>query len=269
MTFKQEVFQATLLNFSDQPELAAIPQHFFGLIPSTNQKLWEILDQGAKPPLVAIAAQQSAGRGQWGRQWDSPLGGLYLSLALEPNIAITDSFHLTLSTAWGIAMILRSYQIPVLLKWPNDLILQGQKLGGIKTEVRGKQGKIVQAVIGVGINWTNSVPATGIKLASFCRSQGISTINSLEMLAAIALKGLLSGYQGYSSRGIEDLLPEYLAILDSLGQTILLKGCSGQVIGVTSQGELRVRLNSPGAATETFLKPGQISLGYETENRYL
>ena len=263
MTFKQEVFQATLLNFSNQPELAAIPRHIFGLIPSTNQKLWEILEQGAKPPLVAIATQQSAGRGQWGRQWYSPLGGLYLSLALGPNIAITDSFHLTLSTAWGIAMILRNHQIPVLLKWPNDLILQGKKLGGIKTEVRGKQGKIEQAVIGVGINWTNSVPATGIKLESFCRSQGISTINSLEMLAAIAIKGLLSGYQSYLSRGIEDLLPEYFAILGSLGQIITLEGCPAKVIGVTSQGELRVRLNSPGAATEICLQPGQISLGYE------
>ena len=237
--------------------------HLFDEIPSTNQTLWELLDGGLKPPLVAIATQQTAGRGQWGRQWQSELGGLYLSLGLAPNIPATNTAHLTLVSAWGIATALRSHHLPVLLKWPNDLILEGRKLGGIKSETRVQQGQIVQAAIGVGINWANPVPEKGINLQSFLKNQPIPPVSSLEQLAAITIHGLLSGWQHYLSEGMESLLPSYLELLDSFGRAVTVNGCPGVVVGVTSIGDLRVRLQSVGASAEICLPPGAVSLGYD------
>jgi BirA family biotin operon repressor/biotin-[acetyl-CoA-carboxylase] ligase len=237
--------------------------HIFETLPSTNQTVWKLMDQGAEPGTVAIALEQTAGRGQWGRQWQSSLGGLYLSLALAPNLPATNSALLTLCSAWGIATALRSYSIPVFIKWPNDLILWGRKLGGILTETRVQQGKITKAVVGVGINWANPVPETGINLQSFFEQQPQQVISSLESLAAITLQGIFTGYQYASPKQIETLLPSYLELLTSKGRCVIVDGRSGVVVGVAPTGELRVRLYSAAAAEEICLQPGTISLGYE------
>ncbi|MGH1392557.1 MAG: biotin--[acetyl-CoA-carboxylase] ligase [Trichormus sp.] len=146
--------------------------HIFNSVNSTNLTLWELLKQGAGVGTVVIATQQTSGKGQWGRQWVSPTGGLYLSVAIAPNLAANASYQLTLATAWGIADQLRQCGICVGIKWPNDLVLEGRKLGGILTETKVNQGKITQAVIGVGVNWSNPVPETGINLQSWLESRG-------------------------------------------------------------------------------------------------
>lgn len=251
-------------NFPGIGQPQAVSLHIFDTLASTNQTLWELLDQGAASPTVAIAAQQTAGRGQWGRQWQSTLGGLYLSLALAPNLPASDSAQLTLCSAWGIATALRSYSIPIFLKWPNDLLLLGRKVGGILTETRVHQGQITTAVIGVGINWSNCVPEPGITLRSFCEKQLSSAVavNSLEMLAAIVIQGINLGYQHWSEQGIESLLPSYLELLDSQGRQIIFEGNPATIAGVTPSGELRICLNSAEIPKEICLKPGTISLGY-------
>lgn len=257
-----QVSQDILLPKSSQPP--KIPLHLFEILPSTNKTLWSLLARGATIPTAVIAAQQTAGRGQWGRQWQSQTGGLYLSLALAPNLQATHSPQLTFCSAWGIATVLRSYGIPVLLKWPNDLILLGKKLGGILTETRVQQGCITQAVVGVGINWCNNVPETGINLQSFCQEQSSSTVTSLARLAAIVLYGLVIGYQFSIEAGIEKLILSYQELLYHRGCQVIVDGKPGIVTGVTPTGELRVSLISGAEISEINLEPGTISLGYSS-----
>lgn len=233
--------------------------HLHELIPSTNQTAWELLEKGEKTPFAVIASQQSAGRGQWGRKWESSEGGLYLSLAIAPNIGVADAPHLTLCSGVGIVQHLEKYEISVQLKWPNDLILDKRKLGGIKTETKVYQNHITQAVIGVGINWVNSVPEMGINLHSLDNC----SILSLEQLAAITIDGLLAGYDFYLSQGIDKLVTAYTQRLYNYGQTITIEGCKGVIVGVNQQGALKVCLQSPGASTEICLPVGTISLGYD------
>ena len=231
--------------------------HLFDTLPSTNQKLWQLVDQGADETTVVIASKQSAGKGQWGRNWQSEPGGLYFSLFLKPQIQVSDCLLLTLCSAWGIASKLRCYKIPVLIKWFNDLLLCERKLGGILTETRLQKGAITQAVIGVGINWSNRVPKTAINLQYF------EQINSLGMLAAIVYTGVLSGYQHYLNEGIEKLLPSYLELLHSKGRSVLVDGYPGTIIGIAANGKLRIRLSASGATTEVLRAPGTITVGYD------
>jgi BirA family biotin operon repressor/biotin-[acetyl-CoA-carboxylase] ligase len=225
-------------------------------ITSTNQQLWQDIEDKLSLPRVAIALQQSAGRGQWGRTWQSLPGGLYLSVAIEPNLPIICAPHLTFAVAWGLATKLRSLDIPVLLKWPNDLVLNGRKLGGIKLETRVSQQIITHTVIGVGINYINPVPPTGINL------QSLTSTLSLEKLALIALEGIFFGYDYYLKNGIKQLLESYHQLFSNLGQKITFNDSPGIVLGVTEKGELRLRLFSPGSSVEISLEPGTISLGY-------
>ena len=242
--------------------------HLFDTLPSTNQKLWQLLEQGAKPGTVVIATEQTAGQGQWGRQWSSPTGGLYLSMALAPNLPAQQSHELTLSSAWGIATTLRDRGIPVSLKWPNDLILNQRKLGGILTQTKVRQGKIALAVVGVGINWTNQVPPTGINLQSFAANQTSAAITCIEMLAAVTILGIASGHQLCSQAGIDTLLDSYHQLLTSIGKQVWVDGRAGVVVGVTASGNLRVVLatnilSEYTELEEIHLKPGEITIGYD------
>lgn len=195
----------------------------FDRLGSTNETLWELITTGlATPRTTVIALQQTAGRGQWGRQWQSELGGLYLSYALTLHQSITDAptpkhnyiAWLTQCSAWGIATVLRDRGVPVKLKWPNDLLLNQRKLGGILTETKVHNGEISQAVIGVGLNWSNSVPPTGINLHEFLNAHPTTAgVNSIEMLAAIVIWGIELGLMHYTQKGGESLMSSYMELL--------------------------------------------------------
>lgn len=274
------------------PEFRSIqPQfhvHVFDSLPSTSTRLWEMMAQGAGSGTVAIAQRQSSGRGQRGRSWQSEPGGLYLSLALAPAWPIAHSALLTCCSAWGIATALNNLGLPVQIKWPNDLFFAGKKLGGILTETKlaqptaefspGNIGDkalpcITQAVIGVGINWHNWVPETGITLAKIQKSMPgnavPSKINCLEMLAALVLKGILQGVYFQQQVGSQVFMKAYSDLLIQIGKAVSIDSsslfdsisesafvqqsaanspgapvanCSGKVIGISEEGYLKVAL---------------------------
>jgi len=254
--------------------------HLFDAVPSTNQMVWELMNQGDQKP-IAIALIQTAGRGQWGRQWQSDLGGLYLSVGLRIAMPATHAAEFTLCTAWGIATALRhipaqlsgvTADLPVQLKWPNDLVLKGRKLGGILTETRVQQQQITRAVIGVGLNWTNPVPETGINLQEFLSNHPTPLIESLEMLAAIALHGIFTGVCYQQMGRMDEILPAYLDLLAHRDRPIQWQGKEWTITGVEPTGALRMRPKfsesvshsniEPNSEAEILIQPGTISLGY-------
>lgn len=240
--------------------------HLFETVSSTNQILWDLISQGTEPGCVVIATQQTAGRGQWGRQWISCAGGLYLSMAVAPNLSATHSYQLTLATVWGIANQLRNCGVPVEIKWPNDLVLHKRKLGGILTETKVQQGQITQAVIGVGINWANPVPETAINLEMWQTLQHLQPIPTLEMLTATVLIGIESGIQCLFQEGVNILVSRYLELLTNMGERVYINNFAGTVVGVTDTGNLRVRIETDELKSvktpEIYFQPGTISLGY-------
>ena len=265
MSFNQQLVVNALKVGRKSPYLP-FSLHIFDSLCSTNQTLWNLLQQDATPGTVVIATQQTAGRGQWGRQWASPTGGLYLSVAIAPKLEANDSYQLTLASAWGIAAQLRKCGVNVGIKWPNDLVLNGRKLGGILTETKVHKGQITQAVIGVGINWANPVPETGINLELWQATQNSRAISCLEMLTSAVLLGIESGVECLCQEGISILLSGYLDLLTNMGDQVYVNQLAGTVVGVTPQGNLRLRMatentNEP-LIPEISVEPGTISLGY-------
>lgn len=250
--FNRQLWQ----KYCQQQQFQPPPLDWMADTDSTNKQSWRLIEQHQNHLSVVIAQAQTAGRGQYGRVWQSPTGGLYLSVGIVPTAMGSQSApHLTLCSGWGIASALRQQGVPVKLKWPNDLLLHGRKLGGIKIETRFRQQQIRAVVIGVGINWINPVPAVGINLQNYQIQ-----ISSLEQLAAIIVAGILASYQQYLQSGIQSILPAYLRLLDSLGKQIMVDQTPATVTGVTLEGKLQVRLHSSGAIK--YLSPQQISIGY-------
>ena len=240
--------------------------HIFDTISSTNTTAWNLLEQGVKPGCVVIATTQTRGRGQWGHQWHSPKGGLYLSVALAPQLEVTHGYQLTIATAWGIAQQLRECGIPVGIKWPNDLVLDGYKLGGILTETKVQKELISQAVIGVGINWKNSTPETGINLQTWQANKNCPSFINLEQLTAAVLQGIASGIHCLEQEGVNILLSRYLRLLVNIGEKLCINGNHGTIVGVNQTGSLHVRMESSSSKSVItpyiYLQPGTISLGY-------
>lgn len=114
--------------------------------------------EGAKHGTIIIADEQTNGRGRLGRPWESKKGdGIWMSMILRPNILPYLAPQLTLLTATVVAQILENKtNVSPKIKWPNDILIDKQKVTGILTEMHAEQDNVVYVVIGIGINVNQS-----------------------------------------------------------------------------------------------------------------
>lgn len=134
--------------------------HWFNSTDSTNTQAKVMAQNGAPHGTVVIAGHQTGGRGRMGRSFSSPDGkGIYLSVILRPGCHAEDLMHLTCAAAVAMCdAVEETTGYRPGIKWINDLVGNGKKLGGILTElsVESKSGLVQYAVIGIGINCSQS-----------------------------------------------------------------------------------------------------------------
>src|ERR1051326_8173978 len=126
---------------------------------STNDLVWEAEGRGVEEGFVVIAERQTAGRGRYGRRWESPAyQGLWLSVLLRPPLTLDESPQLTALLAKTTATtITEECGCVVSIKMPNDIYVAGRKIAGVLVEGRnGNNGSYV-AVAGLGLN-VNQTP---------------------------------------------------------------------------------------------------------------
>ncbi|AAP99475.1 MULTISPECIES: biotin--[acetyl-CoA-carboxylase] ligase [Prochlorococcus] len=137
-------------------------------------------------PRAFLTGRQSHGRGQRGRIWDSPLGGVWLSAAMTCDVSVKSAGLFGLAVAVALSNRLERSLIPVQIKWPNDLLVNGKKIAGLLPRVfsRGQEANFLS--LGIGLNVCNHVPKGGISLLKCSGKKNISTLKwSLEVLLAI------------------------------------------------------------------------------------
>lgn len=130
------------------------PLLYYLRLPSTNTLAQELARRQAPEGTILVAEAQTAGRGRLGRQWLSPFGaGLYCSLILRPPLPPADLPKLTLLAAVAVVRAIREVTgIDTRIKWPNDILLAGKKVGGILTETEAEQDQVHHVVLGIGLN---------------------------------------------------------------------------------------------------------------------
>lgn len=184
---------------------------------STNSVLSERpLASAARRPSVLIADHQSAGRGRRGRQWQS-WPGRSLTFSLQWHFAAGTPAPAGLSLVAGLAVancLQRLGAIGVQLKWPNDVLINGDKLAGILVELQHGRARSLSAVIGIGLNL--SLPAdTGSAL-----QRGVSALTETlpgpvperSELLALLLSELIALLERYTSAGFAPLKPAWEAL---------------------------------------------------------
>ncbi|MFB6308497.1 MAG: biotin--[acetyl-CoA-carboxylase] ligase [Haloarculaceae archaeon] len=120
-------------------------------IESTNDRARALATQGSADRVV-LADEQTGGRGRLDREWASPSGGVWLSLAIRPSVPPARAPLFTLAAAVATARAAREAGVDARIKWPNDVLVDERKLAGILTEMEGEADRVAWLVVGVGVN---------------------------------------------------------------------------------------------------------------------
>ena len=224
--------------------------HHYFKIGSTNTAAMEAASAGAPEGSVFLAEQQTAGRGRGGHSWHSVQSdGIYCSVILRP--ALPPSEALLLSLAAGLALHAAvqkmDSRMQADLKWPNDLLIDGKKFGGILTEMNAEVTRVRYVVIGIGINVNQTeFPADLREIATSLRMASGSTWSRMELCAAL-LESLGREYRDFLGKadGRESILRRFEEHSSSVrGRKVQIEengGFEGVADGLDSRGFLRVR----------------------------
>lgn len=121
---------------------------------------------------VAHAYEQKRGQGRHGRPWISEKGNLYLSFLLRPDCHASSVTQLSLVAAIAVSETLQTYMLEpeqLTLKWPNDVLINGEKCAGILLETElNENGAVKWLAVGVGINISNPPLGLGVGLQDYC-----------------------------------------------------------------------------------------------------
>ena len=220
--------------------------HFFRT-DSTNRVGMELGYSGEPEGAVILAEEQTAGRGRAGRSWHSErAAGIYVTILLRPKISPMQAPLLTMMAGLSAhAAIQVQTELPLDLKWPNDLMLKGKKLGGILTEMYADTSLVRFVVVGIGININqDKFPGELSNLATSLRIETAKNQSRLELLARL-LREFESGYNRFLREGSNSVTDRFIkASSYALGKRVRVtngaESFTGVTAGLASEGLLQV-----------------------------
>jgi len=224
--------------------------HHYYKIGSTNSEAMRSAAEGAPEGSVFLAEEQLAGRGRGANTWHSARSaGIYCSVILRPALPPSDAliFSLAAGLAVRAAVAEVAPQLPVDLKWPNDLLLGGKKFCGILTEMNSEATQVHYLVVGVGLN-VNQVkfPAELRDIATSLRIEAGTEWSRVELCAAL-LKSLDREYRSLfeNVKARDAILRRFEASSSSVrGKKVSIvenPGLTGVTEGLDECGFLRIR----------------------------
>lgn len=222
---------------------------------STNEDAKVLVTRGSSEGLIVVAGAQTHGRGRLDRIWSSPPGGLYMSIALRPRLGIRNAPLLGLMCGCAVVKALRS-RLDVLLKWPNDIMYQEKKIGGILSEYLGEVPNLVIVGIGINANFRSDVLPGPIRECSTAILDELGTEISLNQLFREIVQQvdeLL--WKVDRARCFEPVIEEWRGLNCTLGRRIRVNTSEGVIEGVArdigSDGSLRVTTDDGKRVTVT------------------
>lgn len=218
-------------------------------VDSTNDEAARQLAAGRTAPFVILARQQTRGRGRLGRTWHSePNGNLYATFAFRPRVPPTRMAVFTLWMGVNICELIANFtQLTPGIKWPNDILFDGRKAGGMLTEARVDADQIRDLVFGLGLNVNSSAASWPTELSARAVSLAEKATAPLDLnrFTAALIGRVLLAYERFAEadhRTFADLWQRYDVLR---GKPIaLLQGdrrIAGTAMGIDDEGSLLIR----------------------------
>jgi BirA family biotin operon repressor/biotin-[acetyl-CoA-carboxylase] ligase len=229
--------------------VSAAPRFDVDAVQETGSTNTDLLQRArlAQPsrPLLRAALHQTAGRGRHGRRWFAGAGGaLLFSLAVPMKADGGRIAAATLACGVGAAEALRAAGAAVSIKWPNDLMLEGRKLGGVLCELAADDEGRRTLVVGIGINLhLDAATRDSIGRPVAALDQTMAAVAPREALIGSIADGVLDALQLYDEQGFVPLQPRFMALFaqrDVLVDLLELgsRVASGRALGVDGEGRL-------------------------------
>lgn len=215
---------------------------------STMDVAHRLAQTGLPEGTVVFSEGQSKGRGRLGRDWISPKGkGIYVSLILKPKILPTEAPKITLVSAIAVAKAIRKEtHLPALIRWPNDILIEGRKVCGILTEMSAEVNTVKYVILGIGIN-VNTSKELLPKGATSLKYESADTVSRVE-LAKELLRQIEKQYILFKEEGFGEIVSEWKNLSSMLGNRIKIvcqeKKLEGYAVDLDLSGALVIRQDS-------------------------
>lgn len=221
---------------------------YFDTIDSTNIKAQELAEKGYQSGTLVVADKQESGKGRRGRSWVSPSGtGIFMTLMIKPDINPNNASMLTLVAALAVAKAITSVTgEEALIKWPNDIVVNGKKVCGILTEMNAQFDYINHIVVGIGINVHNeSFPEEISQMASSLMIEAGGKRFHRAQIIAETMAYFEQYYDTFlKTQDLSALVREYDKLLVNRNKSVRVldpkEPFDGKAMGITPKGELIV-----------------------------
>lgn len=229
------------------------PALVFDTIGSTNDECHHRALAGAGEGLLVLAEEQTAGRGRLDRTWWAPAGScLLMSMLLRPSLPAGQAGQLTMCLGLGaVEAIEEMTGASARLKWPNDLLVGGRKLGGMLTELNTvEEGRLDYAVLGLGLNVNVDFRAQGAPSDVSATATSLSAETGQQVDRLRLLGAILGHTEEWYDRTLGGASPHqaWAERLDTLGRRVRVSMTTvwleGVAVGVTPEGGLLVQEDS-------------------------
>jgi BirA family biotin operon repressor/biotin-[acetyl-CoA-carboxylase] ligase len=225
------------------------PVYHYACLGSTNDEAKRLAEAGAPEGLLVVAETQTAGRGRQGRRWlTPPYTTLALSLVLRPDLEAQHAARITMLAGVGVCEALeQAASVRATLKWPNDVLLDGRKAGGILAETGLSGARLDYVVLGVGLNVSQAPPAEAVNFpATSVEAAAGRPVDRLDLLRAIMDR--LSARYPDLPPARPDLHTAWLNRLVWQGQRVVAHSPEGDyhgcMTGAAEDGALLLKLDS-------------------------
>jgi BirA family biotin operon repressor/biotin-[acetyl-CoA-carboxylase] ligase len=210
--------------------------HFFKT-DSTNRVALELGHAGEPEGAVVLAEEQTAGRGRAGRAWHSQrAAGIYVTLLLRPKLAPVQAPLLTMMAGLSAHSAVQALTgLDVDLKWPNDLLIRGKKVGGILTEMHAEPNQVRFVIVGIGLNANqDKFPVEIASIATSLLAETGKSQSRMELLVR-----LLREFEGDYNRFLRDGVGSVVARFESIssyarGKRVRVTNGSESYVGTTA-----------------------------------
>jgi BirA family biotin operon repressor/biotin-[acetyl-CoA-carboxylase] ligase len=222
--------------------------YIFKEVSSTNTVAKFLSMHNAENGTVIISEKQTAARGRSGKSWESPLGGVWLSIILQPNVDYSKLPLITLATGVAVARTMENIGIEnVEIKWPNDIMINGKKVCGILTEAVTKFNTIENVIIGVGIdaNLNTADFPKDLQNGTTTIADELGRMGDENLLIKMFLEEFEKISELFSQEGFEEILKEWRKRSYTIGKIVEVrepfnKNYDAYVVGVGKEGALIV-----------------------------
>jgi BirA family transcriptional regulator, biotin operon repressor / biotin---[acetyl-CoA-carboxylase] ligase len=232
---------------------------FYESVDSTQNVAHQLVNEGAAEGTIVLADKQTAGRGRMGRKWHSPQGkGIWVSIILRPAIPLQFTPQLTLLVAVALCRAIRAFtELPVGIKWPNDLLIGGKKICGILLESSAEDERLKHVIAGVGISANlvaDDFPPDIREVATSLAMELGKPLDRTELLCRFLLE-LEQLYELYLTEGFAPIKLLWEALNVSLHRPVRSQTPQGVIEGIAESmddsGALAVR-HADGTLTKIY-----------------